>query len=66
MPVNYIMGEYDTSTPIGILEPYYNKVEAPEKSLKVIPSTGHLVFMENPEEFSKVFREILAKGTVEN
>ncbi|MGL5380242.1 alpha/beta fold hydrolase [Clostridium sp.] len=62
VPVNYITGEYDVSTPVGILEPYYNAVEAPEKSLTIIPNAGHLVFMENPEEFHIVFREILSKN----
>lgn len=56
VPVNYITGECDVSTPAELLKPYYNNMEAPEKTLTIIPNTGHLPFIDNPKEFAKVLR----------
>lgn len=56
MPVYYISGEYDVSTPIELVEEYYNSIEAPTKSIIRMPNTGHLPFFDDPQAFSEVIK----------
>ncbi|MGL6173685.1 MAG: alpha/beta fold hydrolase [Cellulosilyticaceae bacterium] len=56
MPVYYISGEYDVSTPIELVEEYYNSIEAPTKSIIRMPNTGHLPFFDDPQGFSEVIK----------
>ncbi|MGL4346163.1 MAG: alpha/beta fold hydrolase [Cellulosilyticaceae bacterium] len=59
LPVHYITGVYDVSTPITLLEEYYGNLSAPSKTLTAVPDTGHLLFLDNPQAFSHVITHIL-------
>lgn len=59
VPVHYITGEHDVSTPIELLQKHYDTIVAPDKSITSIPNTGHLVFFDDPQKFSNVLNEIL-------
>ncbi|MEG0692116.1 MAG: alpha/beta hydrolase [Oscillospiraceae bacterium] len=48
VPMHYITGEFDVSTPVDLLKSYYELVEAPQKMLTTVENSGHLLFMENP------------------
>lgn len=59
VPVHYISGEFDVSTPIDLVKPYFEQMNAPQKSLTVIKNTGHLPFMDNSQEFADAVTAIM-------
>lgn len=61
VPMHYITGAYDVSTPIELVESYYETMVAPTKSITRIPDTGHLIFFDNPKLFSSVVEDILTQ-----
>ncbi len=62
VPMHYITGEFDVNTPVDLLKPYFELLEAPQKTLTIMENTGHLLFMEKPENFAQVVKMILAKN----
>lgn len=53
MPVYYILGEHDTVTPVELSSEYFKTIEAPIKSLTLIPEAGHNPMYEQPEAFAE-------------
>lgn len=58
VPVYYILGEQDTITPTVLAKEYFKTIEAPYKSLTVIPNTGHNPMYEQPEAFADALKEV--------
>lgn len=59
VPVHFISGACDWTTPTALVEDYEAGISAPEKSLTVIPNTGHNPFLDNPAAFAQAFRAAL-------
>jgi pimeloyl-ACP methyl ester carboxylesterase len=59
IPVFYIMGEQDSTTPYIAAKEYYEEITAPQKALFSVSDAGHFVMMDNKTEFCRVLlREI--------
>jgi pimeloyl-ACP methyl ester carboxylesterase len=51
MPVTFITGEYDHTTPATLVERYVGSITAPNKQVIIIENTGHSPMMDDPEAF---------------
>ncbi len=60
VPVYYIAGEGDYATPQDEVERYCHSISAPNKGFYLLENVGHSMFIDNPSEFSRTAREILA------
>lgn len=58
VPVYYVLGERDCQTPVEISIKYFERLEAPDKKLYLIPNAGHAPMIDNVEEYRKAVREI--------
>lgn len=61
VPVIYIMGEYDLHLKY-LLEEYYPTIKAPFKNLLYIKNAGHVVMMDQPDEFCNVLSRVLQES----
>lgn len=61
MPVVFISGSCDWVTPVDCTREYYNSIEAPNKRMELIEGWGHMVPLENPEEFANVLMDMIVK-----
>lgn len=59
VPVYYVLGEKDCQTPVEISIKYFEKLEAPDKKLYLIPDAGHAPMIDNVEEYRKAVGEIM-------
>lgn len=57
-PVHYILGETDTIAPTSLGRAYYDTIEAPLKTITVIPGAGHNPMHERPDEFAAALRAV--------
>lgn len=57
-PVHYILGEADTITPTSLSKAYFETIQAPCKTLAVIPGAGHNPMYEKPTEFAAALRAV--------
>ena len=62
VPVHYILGEADTIAPTSLGKAYYDTIEAPLKTLAVIPGAGHNPLHERPQEAAAALRAV--RGTL--
>lgn len=58
VPVHYILGEADTVTPTSLATKYYDKINAPCKTLTIIAGAGHDTLYECPEEGAAALRAV--------
>lgn len=58
VPVHYILGEADTISPTSLVEAYYDTIEAPYKTLTILPGAGHNPIYERPDECATAFRSV--------
>lgn len=58
VPVHYILGDLDTITPTSISKAYFNKIEAPNKTITIVPKAGHNPMYERPKEFTTALRAV--------
>jgi len=59
MPVYYIMGENDWTTPFPLAENYFSDIIAPYKAFFSIPRAGHAPMVQNRAEFDRVLLEVI-------
>lgn len=59
VPVGFISGAEDWTTPVKYSEDYYNLISAPSKDITLIAGCGHSPHYDSPEEFSKVLEDML-------
>ncbi len=59
LPVHYISGADDTTTPIALSKVYFDKLNAPRKTLAVIDKAAHNPMFEQPEAFADELQRIL-------
>lgn len=58
VPIHYILGEVDTIAPTSLGKAYYDSIDAPHKTLTVIPGAGHNPMYECPDEFAAALRAV--------
>ena len=58
MPVHYILGETDTIAPTSLGKAYFDTIDAPRKTITVIPGAGHNPMYERPDEFATALRAV--------
>ncbi len=54
VPVIFIIGKYDLSTPLVLVEKFYQNVIAPKKELIVLENSVHMPQLEEFEKFNKI------------
>jgi pimeloyl-ACP methyl ester carboxylesterase len=54
VPVWFLEGDRDFTTPIPIVRDYFNKLSAPEKHFVVLPGSGHSALLTDPDEIGEV------------
>lgn len=58
VPVHYILGEKDNITPTSLSRAYFDSMQAPYKSITLIPDAGHNPMYERPAEFAAALRAV--------
>ncbi|ASK62367.1 alpha/beta hydrolase [Virgibacillus phasianinus] len=51
VPIYYILGENDWQVPYTIAQKYFEKIDAPNKEISIIPDAGHMAMMDQPDLF---------------
>lgn len=59
VPIIMISGNWDWTTPYRMAYQYFNDISAPKKKFITIGNTGHIPFMDKPEEFSETLLKAL-------
>jgi pimeloyl-ACP methyl ester carboxylesterase len=60
VPVFFIVGSHDYTTPFSLIKSYYDSIQAPHKQLIWFYESAHFPFYEEPEKFdSLMIKEIL-------
>lgn len=59
VPVGFISGSDDWTTPVKYSEDYYNSISAPKKQFSLIDGCGHSPQYDSPEEFCDKLRSML-------
>lgn len=54
VPVYYVLGEKDQQTPVEISIRYFNEIQAPDKNLYLVKNAGHLVMLDNMDDYRKI------------
>lgn len=57
-PVHYILGEMDTIAPTSLARSYFNTIDAPLKTITVIPGAAHNPMHERPADFAAALRQV--------
>jgi pimeloyl-ACP methyl ester carboxylesterase len=53
VPFFIFNGDQDLVTPVDLIEPYFDMIEAPQKALVVLPGGGHSAMLTMPDAFLK-------------
>jgi pimeloyl-ACP methyl ester carboxylesterase len=56
MPVYYIMGDRDRTTPYELVREYFDKLDAPRKSYYSIPDAGHFAMLDNTAAWQRALQ----------
>ena len=59
MPVYYVAGEGDYIISQDDAKVYFEKIEAPKKEFILLQNTGHDMFLDDPELFGEIIRNII-------
>lgn len=54
IPIHFIMGKHDLTTPYEPTKKFFNKIEAPEKKWLMFENSAHSPMWEEPEKFMEV------------
>ncbi|MBQ2935714.1 MAG: alpha/beta hydrolase [Lachnospiraceae bacterium] len=65
VPVTFITGSCDFTTPVACTEEYMNGITAPAKKLCVMEGCSHSPQFDAPQEFGKIVKEALNKEEIE-
>lgn len=61
VPVGFITGTDDWTTPSKYAEDYYNIINAPQKQISFVEGCGHMPQYDSPEEFCSILKSMLAE-----
>ncbi len=53
VPIYFLCGKYDYVTPSVLIEEYYNKINAPSKTIVLFNESAHYPYIEEPHRFSE-------------
>ena len=59
IPVYFIVGKSDYTTPHELISDYYEMIKAPKKGIFYFDNSAHFPFFEEPGKFNEVIRKIL-------
>lgn len=59
VPVYYIMGDRDRTTPYEIAREYFDRIEAPFKKWYFVPNAGHFVMLDNTGMWRHILNEVV-------
>jgi len=59
VPIYYITGENDYTTPHSISEKYFQGIEAPNKKIYLIKNAGHMAMIDNVVEYQRAVVDII-------
>lgn len=65
VPVYFIQDRYDYNTPGDIVERYYEKLDAPQKSLLWFDNSAHFPHWEQPQKFVDALLKILSETNLD-
>lgn len=63
VPVGFITGSDDWTTPSKYAEDYYNIISAPQKQFSLVEGCGHAPQYDSPEEFCSILKSMLTEIT---
>lgn len=66
VPVGFISGSCDWTTPVKYAEDYYNLISAPKKDFAQLEGCGHSPQFDAPEEFCIVLKDMLSTISCDN
>lgn len=58
-PVHVIIGRHDRITSIDTVRPWFDAIQAPDKTWTVMDHSAHLPFIEEPDRFAAIMRDIV-------
>lgn len=58
VPIYYILGEIDWQVPYTVAKEYFDKIEAPNKKLYLIPNAGHMTMLDQSKLFFDALLDI--------
>ena len=61
VPVFIVAGRYDYNTPSELAERYFAEVRAPKKAFVWFERSAHFPFLEEPQRFAEVMRQVAAE-----
>lgn len=61
VPVGFITGSDDWTTPAKYAQDYYDIIQAPKKQIYLMKGCGHSPQYDSPEEFCEILKKILEK-----
>jgi len=61
VPVGFITGSEDWTTPVKYAEEYCNMIDAPQKQIVLIDGCGHAPQYDSPVEFCDALKEMLSE-----
>lgn len=59
VPVFYLLGEEDMTTPVSLTEDYFERIMALKKKIEVIADAGHNVMYEKMQEYGEALKNIM-------
>jgi len=62
VPIHFLQGRYDYSTPGDVVERYYEMLDAPQKSLVWFEQSAHFPQWEEPQKFTDEMLKILSEA----
>lgn len=61
VPMYFLQGRQDYTTPTSIVEEFYEKINAPEKAIFFFEHSAHMPHNEEPEKFAQTLKEIVER-----
>ena len=58
IPIYFIFGKNDQATPMSMTKEYLDKVSAPKTKIYEVDKAAHFVFIDAPDDFTKILEEI--------
>jgi len=61
VPVYFLVGRHDYTTPHALIQEYYEKIEAPDKTIVYFEESAHFPFFEEPDRFCAEVKRLYQK-----
>lgn len=58
VPIYFVLGRHDGNTPPNLAAQYFDRLSAPHKRIIWFESSAHFPFLEEPQHFAEVLKEI--------